>query len=258
MSVPDVDPTERFNGLADVYAANRPTYPSQAVDFLLAHCGWIPGDTLIDVGCGTGISTRIFAERRLRVIGIEPNAEMRRAAQLAAGDGPVPPEYRDARAEATGLAEASADGVLCAQAFHWFDPQAALSEFRRILKPGGWVALVWNERDESDRFTRAYGDILRTEPETIVQETRRALAGGALLKSELFCGRTRHSFSHFQDVDLGGFLGRTFSCSYQPRDEGGKARWRRLLEEVFRQSNKDGVVRIAYETRVYVGQAPKV
>src|SRR5438132_13665342 len=71
------DPTVRFTGLADLYTQSRPTYPLEAVDFVLATCNLGPGSVLVDVGCGTGISSRLFAARGLRVIGIEPNAEMR-------------------------------------------------------------------------------------------------------------------------------------------------------------------------------------
>src|SRR5712691_10919508 len=94
------DPTARFTGLAELYARSRPGYPAQAVDFVLATCNLRSGSALVDVGCGTGISSRLFAARGLHVIGIEPNADMR--ARAAAEPGPVV-EYRDGRAESTGL-----------------------------------------------------------------------------------------------------------------------------------------------------------
>ena len=157
-----LDPTGRFSGLADIYARHRPSYPAAAVDYILAHCGLDPGALLVDVGSGTGISARQFAERGLRVIGIEPNADMRAVAQAEPGPPGNPmPTYRDGKAEATGLADQSADAVLAAQAFHWFDPGSTLAEFQRILRPGGWVVLMWNERDETDPFTAEYGTIVR-------------------------------------------------------------------------------------------------
>src|SRR4051794_33099588 len=96
--------TERFTGLAQLYAKSRPGYPDAAIDFLMDRCGLRPGSVAVDVGCGTGISTRLFAQRGLRVIGVEPNADMRRQAEAAAVLPEVPtPEYRDGRGEATGL-----------------------------------------------------------------------------------------------------------------------------------------------------------
>src|SRR5262249_34679004 len=142
------DSVGRFDGLADLYDRYRPDYPAAAIDCLLAHCGLVSRDRLVDVGCGTGISSRRMAACGLEVIGIEPNAQMRqRAESVAMPTGVCPPTYRDGRAECTGLPVEFADAVLAAQAFHWFPFVEALQEFRRILKPGKWLALLWNERD---------------------------------------------------------------------------------------------------------------
>src|SRR5262249_28914341 len=157
-------------------------------EFILSRCGLGPGSVLVDVGCGTGISSRLFAEKGVQVIGIEPNSQMRKAAEAATRetvslDVPV---YRDGRAEASGLPDPSADAVSAAQAFHWFEPDTALREFHRILKPGGWTILVWNERDETDPFTAAYGAVIRTAPDAAPIEMPRARAGEHLLHSPLF------------------------------------------------------------------------
>src|SRR5262245_6225019 len=143
------NPQGRFTGLAELYAQCRPDYPEKAVDFIVAHSGLAAGSLLVDVGCGTGISSRPFVQRGIQVIGIEPNADMRaRAVAEPVPAGCPAPEYRAGQAEATGLPDACAAVVLTAQAFHWFERDTALREFRRILKPGGWTVLVWNERDE--------------------------------------------------------------------------------------------------------------
>src|SRR5262245_1886611 len=132
------NPTGRFTGLADVYARCRPDYPDEALDFLIRHCGLGAGAVVVDVGSGTGISSRQLARRGLRVIGVEPNDEMRsRAAAEPAPEGGPAPTYHEGRAEATGLPDGCADAVLAAQAFHWFEPDPTLAEFRRILKPHG-------------------------------------------------------------------------------------------------------------------------
>src|SRR5262249_15061087 len=158
----------------DLYARHRPGYPTEAIDCIVARCGLGPASRLVDVGCGTGISTRLFAARGIPVVGIEPNAEMRSKAEAEAiPSRSTVTEHRDGRAAATGLAGGAAEAVLAAQAFHWFDADAALREFPHILKPGGWVALMWNERDESDACTAAYGAVVRTGPDAATVEGTR-------------------------------------------------------------------------------------
>ncbi len=154
-------PTERFSALADCYQRFRPSYPDAAIDFIMERCALGPSSLLVDVGAGTGIASRLFAARGVPVLGVEPNAEMRRRAEAAASaPGQPVPRYCEGTGEATGLPDAVATAVLSAQAFHWCKPELALPEFVRILKPGGWAALMWYERDETDAFTAAYGDLL--------------------------------------------------------------------------------------------------
>jgi SAM-dependent methyltransferase len=248
-------PTGRFTGLADVYAAARPDYPEAAVGFILAHCNLTPGSLLVDVGCGTGISSRQFARRGLRVVGVEPNDDMRRRAEAEPiPEGAAGLEYREGHAEATGLPDSCADAVLSAQAFHWFAPAAALEEFHRILKPGGWVVLMWNERDASDPFTAAYGAVVRASRDGAKLEDARARAGAPLLHSLLFeCGE-RVAFSHVQEVDEEGLLGRAFSTSYAPRAGEAVERYAAALREVFRRFQRGGKAVIRYETALYAAR----
>lgn len=249
------NPTGRFTGLAEGYAKYRPTYPPAALDHVLTRCGLCPGSLVVDVGCGTGISARLLAGRGLRVVGVEPNDDMRRQAEAAPPPaGAVPPEYRKGRAEATGLSDGAADAVVAAQAFHWFDAPAALAEFRRILRPGGWVALLWNERDESDAFTAAYGEVLRREPETAGVEAPRGRAGEPLLTSPLFEQAERRAFTHEQRLDEEGMLGRALSASYAPREPSRVAAFTAGLRDAFRRFQQDGFVVLRYETSVYTAR----
>jgi SAM-dependent methyltransferase len=249
------NPTGRFAGLADLYARCRPGYPDEAIDFIVTRCGLSPAAPLVDVGCGTGISSRLFAARGVPVVGVEPNDEMRaRAEAVPPPAGGPPPVYRPGRGEATGLPDGCAAAVLAAQAFHWFDADAALREFHRVLRPGGWAALMWNERDESDPFTAAYGAVIRTAKETAAVEGPRGRAGEPLLHSPLFEGASRTAFRNEQELDEEGLLGRSFSASYAPRDPAEAARFADALRAVFQTWQRGGKAALRYKTAVYLGR----
>lgn len=246
----NLDPTGRFSGRAEAYARYRPDYPDAAIDHIVAHCGLNAWSLIVDVGCGTGISSRIFAQRRLQVMGIEPNRDMRRQAEAEPFDGSPLPVYRRGQAEATGVPDASVELVLAAQAFHWFRADEALREFHRILKPGGWVALMWNERDESDPFTRAYGDGLRIGPDTAELEKQRAAAGAPLLTCPLFEQAGTARFHHEQTLNAEEVVGRARSASYFPRDPQIAARVTEALQAAFRRFERNGNVCMRYVTSV--------
>jgi SAM-dependent methyltransferase len=253
------NPTGRFTGLADMYARCRPGYPPAAVDHIMAHCRLGQDSVLVDVGSGTGISARLFAQRGVRVIGIEPNAEMRARAQAE----PFPadlraPIYQEGRGEATRLPDGMANAVLAAQAFHWCEPEAALREFHRILKPAGWAILLWNERDESDPFTAAYGAVVRNTPDAAAVEVPRGKAGEPLLTSGVFQNASRVLFHFEQELDEEGLLGRAFSASYAPREPSRVQAFATRLREVFRQFEHAGKVVLRYETAVYLGRRAEI
>jgi SAM-dependent methyltransferase len=251
----ECNPTGRFTGLAEIYAKHRPGYPTEAINTIIARCRLRKSSTVVDVGCGTGILSRLLAANGLRVIGIEPNADMRAAAdvQHLPGDRPKP-VYGDGRAEATGLPASSADAVVAAQAFHWFEPEATLREFHRILKPDGWVALIWNLRDEKNPFTADYGAIIRTARTAAVMEPLHHRAGTALLTSSLFQNAERLVFANQQRLDEQGLLGRAFSVSYAPREPEQVEAWQAALRQLFIRNQKHGAVILRYETAVYLAR----
>ncbi len=248
-------PTERFTGLTDLYARYWPDYPAPAIDFITAHTGLGRDSLLVDVGCGTGISSRLFSEWGIAVVGIEPNAEMRERA-IAVGTPPGGGEltYKAGTAEATGLADGCADAVVAAQAFHWFDAGRALAEFYRILKPGGWVILLWNERDESHDFTAAYGQVLRSTREGRDVESRRGQSGQALLQSPLYRRAECVTFAHQQVLDEEGILGRARSASYAPREAVALEAFSKALRQAYARCQQNGTVELRYVTSVTVGQ----
>ena len=150
------DAAEGFAANADDYERARPTYPAEAVAHLVGRGGIGPGRRVLDLAAGTGKLTRLLVPTGAEVIAVEPVAAMR--SQLRAAVPAV--EVIDGTAEAIPLPDGDVDVVTVAQAFHWFDPAAALAEAARVLRPGGHLFLVWNERDRSVGWVRAFGDLL--------------------------------------------------------------------------------------------------
>ena len=249
-----LNPTGRFSGLAEIYARCRPRYSDAALDYIMSRCQLRPGSVLVDVGCGTGISSRPFAARGVRVIGVEPNDDMRRQAEVEPVPGGCPaPEYRPGRAEATGLPAGIADAVLAAQAFHWFDMTASLREFGRVLKPAGRVVVLWNERDPNDPFTAAYGTVIHSSPDAAAVELPRWRVGDALMVHPLFPGGEKVEFPNEQELDEDGMLGRAFSASYAPREPAAAAKFAAALRAAFARFQQGGKVVMRYRTTVFFG-----
>ena len=142
-----------FARSAAEYEAARPGYPDAAVEWLVERLGLGAGRTVVDLAAGTGKLTRLLARTGARVVAVEPLAEMRGLI------GP-PAEVMEGTAESLPLRDASADAVTVAQAFHWFDADAALAEIRRVLRPGGGLGLVSNRRGEEDPVNRAIDELL--------------------------------------------------------------------------------------------------
>ena len=150
------DPTQRFSNRVENYRRYRPGYPPAILDLLAAKCGLSQTSVAADVGSGTGILTKLLLKSGGRIFGVEPNPEMR-----AAGERDLNHHLNftsvAGTAEATTLPDHSVDLITAGQAFHWFDRDKTRAEFLRILRPGGWVVLIWNDRNISDRpFFRAY------------------------------------------------------------------------------------------------------
>lgn len=146
-----------FSHQAQAYAAARPTYPAALLDRLIAHVGVGPGDPVTDLGAGTGISAGLLAARGFKVTAVEPNPAMREHAQEHPNTA-----WLDGTFEHAPLADASQAWVVAAQAFHWADPTRALPEMRRILRPGGWFTVMWNNRlnDREPTLARVW-DLVR-------------------------------------------------------------------------------------------------
>ncbi len=245
----NLDPTQRFSSRVEDYVLYRPSYPSGIVNLLTCECGLVAHSRIADIGSGTGLLARLFLDFGCEVLGVEPNREMRHAGErLLTGRS----RFRsvDGRAEATTLPDRSVDFVTAGQAFHWFDPERARAEFRRILQPAGLVVLVWNERVHAPGFMAGYEDfIARYGPE------RPHLEGHNL---DRFFGGTKwrlEKLPNQQEFDLEGLRGRFLSSSYAPLP--GASGYEPSLEELgrlFEDHQLDGRVTLLYQTEVYFGR----
>jgi SAM-dependent methyltransferase len=239
-------PTERFSNRVDNYVKYRPGYPPAVLDLLAAECGLTPASVIADIGSGTGILTRLFLERGQRVYGVEPNREMRAAGErlLAgfAGFTSVP-----ATAEQTTLPDRSVDFVTAGQAFHWFDRAAARREFERILRPDGWVVLLWNSRAASaGGFQADYEQFIREHSNLGPSDFERFFGPG---------GYRQARFANRQVFDFDGLRGRFLSASYAPEpDHPGYGPMLAALRRLFDAHQVDGMFAIDYDTVLYYGQ----
>lgn len=239
----------RFTSRAEDYARYRPSYAPGAIDAVLEGLGDPSGLTAADVGAGTGISARLLGDRGVRVFAVEPNAAMRREG----GEHPRV-TWVDGTAEATGLHDASVDLVLVAQAFHWFRPDESLAEFARVLRPGGRLALVWNDRDDTDPFSRAYYDAVLSTPEA------QRVSGGWGRSNPLdgrggWAGVRESSWSNPQRTDARGVIGRAMSASYVPKSGLDHDRIVAALEAACRtHAEPDGSLTLRYRTKVYLAE----
>jgi ubiquinone/menaquinone biosynthesis C-methylase UbiE len=248
-----LDPTKRFSNRVDNYVKYRPSYPTAVLDCLRDECGLTKTAVVADIGSGTGILARLFLQNSNRVLGVEPNKEMREAGEAFLAEFPHFTSV-DGTAEATTLPDDSVDFVTAGQAAHWFDRQKSLPEFRRILRPDGTVAFVWNTMAfDASPFMQGYEQI-----------TARYFSGKPSRENELrgevlaYLGEGAQvsTFTHEQQFDLPGIIGRLLSTSYAPL--AGDSKHEPMLVELaqlFEQNaHKDGRIRFHYTTELYYRQ----
>lgn len=241
-----MSPHTRFADRAEQYARYRPDYPAAAIDAVLDGCGRVDQMRIADVGAGTGISSRMLSERGAAVIAVEPNFSMIRVA----GRNPRI-RFIAAGAEATALRSSSVDLVCSFQAFHWFDAEAALAEFHRIVRPGGRLALIWNQRDRTHPFTEAYSLLVHEFASQHPAEERQGVAD-PIFATPWFRDAGQVSFPHGQSLSLEDLIGRARSTSYLPSSGELYERLLGRLAELHAQWRDDrGEVTLGYRTNVY-------
>jgi len=248
------DAKKRFSSRAADYIRYRPSYPAEALTVLRNECGLRSGHVVADIGSGTGFLSELFLKNGNRVYGIEPNEAMRKAGEeyLASYDSFV---SIDASAEATTLESGTIDFVTAGQAFHWFEPAAARREFQRILKPAGWIVVMWNDRQLDSAFATAYEDLVvkygidyarvhESYPE--IHKMQEFCAGGTISQRDV---------PNAQILDWEGLAGRLRSSSYAPLpDQPNYAPMMESLEALFRANQQNGQIRMEYSTHIYFGR----
>ncbi len=244
----------RFSDRVENYVKYRPHYPPEIIDYLKSYNILTDDSAIADIGSGTGISTELFLKNGNIVYGIEPNKEMREAAERIFADSPNFISI-NATAEESTLQNNSIDLIIAGQAFHWFDVEKAKTEFKRILKPERCVVLIWNKRkrggspfqEEYEQLLLKYGtDYKEVGHQNIGKEGLNDLFGG---KYEL------KNFDNEQLFDFEGFKGRLLSSSYAPNP--GDSNYEPMIEELkkmFEKYNESGKVRFEYVTEVYKGK----
>lgn len=249
------NPPERFTGRVESYRRFRPRYPAQIVELLRQECGLRSDAVIVDVAAGTGLLTEVFLAAGFQVTAVEPNAEMRAAcSELEQSSTKL--RCIAGTAEDTGLPRQSADLITVAQAMHWFDLERARAEFKRILKPDGWCAVIYNHRQMGgDAFHDAYEELLRkfgVDYASVQQQhVDKARLAGFFAPAEM----KRATFANSQTLTREGFEGRIFSSSYIPRP--GQERFDAMQAEIgriFEEHQTKSQVTMGYECEVCYGQ----
>ena len=250
------DNTQRFTGRAQDYDRYRQRYPTEEVLTRLQDwCGLTPDWLVADIGAGTGMLAEVFLANGNRVLAVEPNADMREPMRNAVEQHlgyPTPQlEIIDATAEATTLPAASVDMVAAGRAFHWFDRERALAEFRRILKPNGWVALIAADRDRDSKDPTyrpqidAYESLMAAHGIDYTRVVRSGYRSHDTMDDFLDGELHQAQVPGVRQLDWPTFRGHTMSLSVSPgSDHPGHEAFQRELRRHFETYAVEGVLTI--------------
>jgi ubiquinone/menaquinone biosynthesis C-methylase UbiE len=251
-----MDPVEIFSAKAEKYARYRWDYAPQAIRRIFELAGINDRSLVADIGAGTGILTRHFAVQCKLVYAVEPNGPMRLLAERTLAEQPLAARtgWRalDGRAEATGLPAHTIDLITVGQALNWFDPQPARQEFRRILKPGGWLAVIRNSGTYGPQLDEALEAVYPRETDTTAFMKGRDTPLSFYFGGEDFLQES-YTFNLPQTWEQ--CFGSLSTASYAP-DPGSKLveRFEQAARQAFDRFSKDGMVVSQVETKLYLGR----
>jgi SAM-dependent methyltransferase len=249
------DAKNRFSNRVADYLRYRPHYPAGVLDFLRSQSHLLAAHTVADIGSGTGFLAELFLKNGNAVFGVEPNQEMREAGEEYLAGYPRFTSINGS-AEATTLPSSSVDFITVGQAFHWFKPEPTRREFARILRPTGWVAIVWNDRTLSRTgFAVSYEELL-VRFGTDYSRVRDSYPQKRDIRE--FFGHEQfltHELPNFQHFDLESLRGRLRSSSYVPTESNSNfAPMMAALDALFSAHQQDGRVLMEFSTWVHLGQ----
>ncbi|MFW9947588.1 MAG: class I SAM-dependent methyltransferase [Candidatus Odinarchaeota archaeon] len=243
-----LDPKKRFSSRVENYIKFRPNYPYEIIKFLKEK-NILQNDSIIaDIGSGTGILSELFLKNGNVVYGIEPNADMRNAAEKLLEN------YSDfitvdGSAERTNLKAKNIDVITVGQAFHWFDIRQTQKEFKRILREGGYVVLIWNNRKKSGNgFSNEYEKFILKYGKDYKFTRKDEMDINNFFQYE------KKVFYNYQDFDFEGLKGRLLSASYIPLEDSPE--YEDMIKElanIFNKYQHNGIIKLEYDTEVYYG-----
>lgn len=244
------DSTKRFSDRADDYVKYRPSYPLEVIDLLKSKFDLRTEKIIVDVGSGTGISSELFLKNGNVVYGVEPNDKMRSEAEKQLS------QYKNyisikGTSNETTLPSKTADFIIAAQAFHWFEPNSTRLEFKRILRDNGIVVILFNDRATKGTLFAEQYETLLNEFGSDYKQVKHKNVGEKRHRDFLGDYQEFH-FPYFQDFNFEGLLGRLKSSSYVPKEGAPRfAEMVSVLQKIFDENSRNGQVRMEYDTQVY-------
>ncbi len=239
MTIPPIVASEkRFEKVADLYDKYRPGYPDEVVTWFALPVG----ARVLDLGCGTGISARLFARHGYEVIAIDPNETMLEKARAHGGNV----TYAVGRAESTGQPDHAFELAYAAQAFHWFELEATMRELRRVLKANGRAAAIWNLRAPTPAM-REYEALLRKYSSEYAELER---PDRTMERIRSLVEVVHHEIDNGQLFDWEGLHGRVHSSSYVAHGVADKAGFDRELRALYERYAENERFPFAYRTHI--------
>lgn len=246
--------TERFSDRVENYIKYRPGYPSRVFDFLKQHSDFSADTVVADIGSGTGISAEMFLRNGNKVYAVEPNKDMREAAERLLKDYPQFHSINGS-SEHSGLTAHSVDLIVAAQAFHWFDKIAFKTECKRIGRIGAQCLIMWNERKVLSDFEISYEDLLLRYATDYTSIDHRNIKPEDI--AQFFAPQAVQSVTLYNEqvFDLEAVKGRLLSSSYAPNvGEPNYEAMIAYLNEIFERHQKNGSVSFSYDCNLYLGK----